>query len=192
MQVEAETVLQETERAQRLKAIVGEEPEDGEQGEDGHDKNASGQDSDEQLAVAASNANLDLVPGGLFTAGMKAEDVGELVPEDKRWSSASEELREELFAEVVGPMIEQRAELDAKTIERFEKRMHTWLSTQTVGGTSAHDAWEELKGLRPPLLALLPDRVCLHILKHYMEASRKSQVSFHASGAACSHFSTKC
>jgi hypothetical protein len=102
--------------------------------------------------------------------------VYELVPQDKRWTGADEDLREQVFTDVVGPVLEERAANDAAVVKRFEKRTRAWLSTQVISGASADEAWKKLSGLRPPLLALLPDRICLQILAAHMEASRKSQV----------------
>ena len=176
-EVEAEVAIEETMRAGRLKEFVGEEPEDGEQGDDGQEKRAGADDADDVLAVAALNADLDMVCGGLFTAGMGPDDVGALVSGDKRWSGVDAELRAQVFADVLGPVLEERAAQDAAVVKRFEKRMHAWMSGQEISAdASPADAWELLSPQRPQLLALLPDRICLQILKGYMEASRKSQV----------------
>lgn len=177
-EVEAEVVIEEAARGARLKQFVGEEPEDGEQGDDGQEKHGGGEDSEDVLAVAALNADLDMVCGGLFTAGMGPSDVGALVPGDKRWTSADAELREQVFIDVLGPVLEERAAQDAAVVKRFEKRMHAWLGTQEIPGDGASPdaAWEALAPQRPQLLALLPNGCCLQMLKRYMESSRKSQV----------------
>lgn len=175
-EVEAEVVVEEAARADLLKQFVGEDPEDGEQGDDGQDKVVGGEDSEASLAVAALHADLDMVCGGLFTAGMHPSDIDELVPGDKRWTGADAGLREVVFAELLGPVLAERAARDAAVVKRFEKRMCAWLGTQEVPASSAGEAWEALAGKRPDLLALLPDRIGLQILKGHMEATRKSQV----------------
>lgn len=176
-EVEAEVAIEEAARAARLQQVAGEEPEDGEQGDDGQEKHAGAEDADDVLAVAALNADLDMVCGGLFTAGMGPDDVGALVSGDKRWSCADAELRAQVFADVLGSVLEERAAQDAEIVKRFERRMHAWLGTQEIpSDVTAADAWGPLSQQRPQLLALLPDRICLQILSGYMEASRRSQV----------------
>jgi hypothetical protein len=172
VEVEMEAAADAEARAQSLKGFVGEEPEEGEQAEDGLDKRAGG-DSDAALAMLALDVDACNMPGGLITADFTAADVSNLLPDDPRWGQAAAALQEAMVAEVLGPHIKRRREADAAVHARFEKRMAAWLDGRAGGGNLG---WEGIAAERPPLLALLPDRLARAMFEQYMERTRTQQV----------------
>ena len=167
----------QAEAALRTAALVGardwEGEEDGEEIEGASAAEAAGDGDGKSFVAAIQTADLEMRPGGLFTASTQLADLAALLADDERWSGCPEETRGAVFAEVIGPVIAERAAEEAALQQRFRDRFHGWLRRQAL---PADAQWATVAAARRGRLAVLPDRIAMLLFDEFMADMRLQSV----------------